>query len=199
MMGCAHPHTPLHDDRPRHRTRHPQPCTPRPHLPCLPPLSACHRCSSCSPFGCGQHALSWGTVAQRGELGLLHSNHAHNRTTTQERPHLPCPSPHVCGTRPGSGFDRGPGCLALRSRAQYGGPGVLAFFTRPTSLQAYILGNKDGHFSRNRCSPAHLYTARSTCTIPISPSYQSQQCPPTWVVVYIIIQVVYDATCPGLH
>ena len=67
--------------RPRHRTRHPQPCTPRPHLPCLPHLSACHRCSSCSPFGCGQHALSWGTVAQRGELGLLHSNHAHNRTT----------------------------------------------------------------------------------------------------------------------
>ena len=38
---------------------------------------------------------------------------------------------------PGSGFDHGPGCLALRSRAQYGGPGVLAYFSRPTSLQAY--------------------------------------------------------------
>ena len=28
----------------------------------------------------------------------------------------------------------------MRSRAQYGGPGVVAFFTRPTSLQAYMHG-----------------------------------------------------------
>ena len=60
------------------------PCTPRPHLPCLPHLSACHRCSSCSPFGCGQHALSWGTVAQRGEPGAVAFEpcaQPHNRTT----------------------------------------------------------------------------------------------------------------------
>ena len=42
------------------------------------------------------------------------------------RPRLPCLSPLVCGTRPGSPFERGPGCPTLRSRAQYGGPGVVA-------------------------------------------------------------------------
>ena len=62
-MSCAHPHTP----------------SP---LPCLPPLPACHRCSTCSPFGGGQDALSWETVAQRGALGLLHFSNAHNRTTS---------------------------------------------------------------------------------------------------------------------
>ena len=71
MTGCPHatPRRSYHCSR--HRTRHPHPCTPRPHLPCLPHLSACHRCSSCSPFGCGQHALSWETVAQRGEPGAV--------------------------------------------------------------------------------------------------------------------------------
>ena len=70
------------DDRPRHRTRHPQPCTPRPHLPCLPPLSACHRCSSCSPFGCGQHALPNETGAQPGDHGSWHLNKCTQLHTT---------------------------------------------------------------------------------------------------------------------
>ena len=64
-----------------------------------------------------------------------------------------CLSPLVCGTRPGSGFDRGPGCSTLRSRAQYGGPGVVAYFSRPTSLQAYMSLTVDSFYRCIPCTP----------------------------------------------
>ena len=59
--------------------------TPSLHLLCLPPLSACHRCSSCSPFGGGQHALSWEAVAQRGEPGAAAFEQMHNNAQQCER------------------------------------------------------------------------------------------------------------------
>ena len=85
--------TPIHKVKLPNRTRHPHPCTPparpsRPQLSCLPPL-AWDRCSTCSPFGCGQDALPNETVAQRGDHGSWPLKNAHNRTTApklRERP-----------------------------------------------------------------------------------------------------------------
>ena len=60
-----------------------------PSLTCVLPLHACARCSTCSPFGCGQDALPNETVAQRGDHGSWPLKNAHNRTTApklRERP-----------------------------------------------------------------------------------------------------------------
>ena len=55
------------------------------------------RCSSCSPFGCGQHALPLESVAQRGAWGSWSPSNAHNRTTQRTTGVLvsvQCAQPH---------------------------------------------------------------------------------------------------------